>query len=156
VGFIEHIPNEREEETMVHKPSDESLERMRKLVDNYTRKSGTKTHPDPQVTESVVLGLAQHVDDLGRPLCPCRFYPDKHEEIKHRTWICPCDDMQIYKYCHCLLFVDESGTPITQHLPEDHEGRAIYGIVSDPTPDQGRALRAKADEREKERKERPS
>ena len=27
-------------------------------------------------------------------------YPDKNEEIKHRTWICACDDMQIYKYCH--------------------------------------------------------
>ena len=49
---------------------------------------------------AVVLGLAQNVDEIGRPLCPCRFYPDKKEEVQHRTWVCACDDMQIYKYCH--------------------------------------------------------
>ena len=78
------------------------------------------------------------------------------EEIKHRTWICACDDMQIYKYCHCLLFLNEEGLPITEYLPEDHEGRKIYGLVKDPTPDKGRVLRHKAAEREIERKERPS
>jgi len=25
-------------------------------------------------------------------------------------------------------------------LPEGHEGREIYGLVEDPTPDKGRAL----------------
>ena len=64
--------------------------------------------------------------------------------------------MQIYKYCHCLLFVDKEGLPITEYLPEDHEGRKIYGLVKDPTPDKGRVLRNKAEEREIERKERPS
>ena len=48
------------------------------------------------------------------------------------------------------------GQPITEYLPENHDGRQIYGIVTDPTPDQGRALRGKAAEREKERQERPS
>ena len=141
---------------MAKRPSDQSIARMEKLVDNYTKKSGTTTHPDKTITEAVVLGLALHVDELGRPLCPCRFYPDKQEEIKHRTWLCPCDDMQIYKYCHCLLFVNEAGQPITEYLPEEHEGRGIYGSVDDPTPDKGRALRNKAAEREKERRERPS
>ena len=141
---------------MAGPPSEKSLERVSKLVESYCKKSGTTTHPEPAITESVVLGLAKHLDDLGRPLCPCRFYPDKKEEIKHRTWICPCDDMQIYKYCHCLLFVDEKGQPITEHLPSEHDGRAIYGIVSDPTPDKGRPLRDKWEEREKERRERPS
>ena len=101
-------------------------------------------------------GLAQNLDQLGRPLCPCRFYPDKTEEIKHRTWICPCEDMQIYKYCHCLLFVTEEGMPITEHLPDDHEGRQTYGLVKDPTPDKGRAMRDKAEQREEERRNRPS
>jgi ferredoxin-thioredoxin reductase catalytic chain len=64
--------------------------------------------------------------------------------------------MQIYKYCHCLLFVNEAGQPVTEYLPEDHEGRAIHGVVRDPTPDLGRPLRHKAAEREKERRERPS
>jgi len=134
----------------------ETLQRMRKFVEKYCEKSGTTTHPDKEITEAVVLGLAYHHDTLGKPLCPCRFYPDKQEEIKHRTWICACDDMQIYKYCHCLLFVNEQGLPITEYLPEDHEGRKTYGLVKDPTPDKGRALRDKAAERERERKERPS
>ena len=136
--------------------SEEALQRIRKFVEKYCAKSGTTTHPDKEVTEAVVLGLAHHIDTLGKPLCPCRFYPDKKEEAKHRTWICACDDMQIYKYCHCLLFVDAEGRPITEYLPEDHEGRKTYGLVKDPTPDKGRALRQMAADREKERKERPS
>jgi ferredoxin-thioredoxin reductase catalytic chain len=136
--------------------SEESLQRLRRFVEKYCEKSGTSTHPDKDVTEAVVRGLAHHMDTLGKPLCPCRFYPDKKEEARHRTWICACDDMQIYKYCHCLLFVDAQGLPITEYLPEDHEGRKTYGLVKDPTPDKGRALRNMAEEREKERKERPS
>jgi ferredoxin-thioredoxin reductase catalytic chain len=136
--------------------SEESLQRLRRFVEKYCEKSGTSTHPDKDVTEAVVRGLAHHMDTLGKPLCPCRFYPDKKEEAKHRTWICACDDMQIYKYCHCLLFVDAQGLPITEYLPEDHEGRKTYGLVKDPTPDKGRALRNMAEAREKERKERPS
>src|SRR3954454_18138203 len=108
------------------------------------------------VTGSVVLGLARNLDRFARPLCPCRFYPNPEEEIKHRTWICACDDMQVYKYCHCLLFVNKEGLPITEHLPEGHEGREISGLVLDPHPDKGRMMREKAEEREKERKERPS
>ncbi|MBZ5532870.1 MAG: ferredoxin:thioredoxin reductase [Acidobacteriia bacterium] len=141
---------------MSDKATEQSLQRIRKFVEKYCEKSGTTTHPDPEVLECVVVGLAKHLDTLGKPLCPCRFYPDKKEEITHRTWICACDDMQIYKYCHCLLFVNKDGLPITEYLPEDHDGRKAYGLVPDPTPDKGRALRDKAAEREKERKERPS
>ncbi len=141
---------------MPEQPSEKAMQRMRRLVENFTEKSGTYTSPVEGVTESVILGLAQNVDEVGRPLCPCRFYPDKKEEVKHRTWICPCDDMQIYKYCHCLLFVDKEGMPITEHLPEDHEGKEMYGLIEDPHPDKGRALRNKAEEREIERRERPS
>ena len=141
---------------MSEKPSEAAIQKMRKFVEKYCEKSGTTTHPDHEVTEVVILGLASHHETLGKPLCPCRFYPDKNEEIKHRTWICACDDMQIYKYCHCLLFVNSEGLPITEYLPEDHEGRKTYGLVTDPSPDKGRALRNQAEAREKERKERPS
>lgn len=137
-------------------PSDKSVKKMEKFVASYCDKSGTTTHPDPEVTEAVVKGLASHVDTLGRPLCPCRFYPDKQAEVQHRTWICACDDMQIYKYCHCLLFVTPEGLPITEYLPEEHEGRVMYGLVKDPIPDKGRPLRDKAAEREIERRNRPS
>ncbi len=81
-------------------PSEKALSKMRNFVKKYCEKSGTVTHPDPMVSDAVIVGLAKHVDDLGRPLCPCRFYPDKQEETKYRTWMCACDDMQIYKYCH--------------------------------------------------------
>jgi ferredoxin-thioredoxin reductase catalytic chain len=137
-------------------PTDKSIERVKKLVTSFCANSGTTTHPDPEITQSVVLGLAKNLDDLGRPLCPCRFYPNKKEEVKHRTWICPCDDMNVYKYCHCLLFTDAKGLPVTEHLPQDHDGRKTWGEVTDPTPDKGRVLRGKAEEREKERRERPS
>ena len=140
----------------IENPTPKSIERIQKLVQIYTSKSGTVTHPDATVTESVVLGLARNLDRFARPLCPCRFYPNAEEEIKHRTWICACDDMQIYKYCHCLLFVTPDGEPITEYLPEDHEGRATYGLVADPTPQLGRPLRAQADRREQERKQRNS
>jgi ferredoxin-thioredoxin reductase catalytic chain len=139
-----------------NQPSEKALAKVRKLVQVVTKKSGTTTSPVEGVTDAVVLGLAKHIDDLGKPLCPCRFYPDKTAEVKHRTWICACDDMQVYKYCHCLLFTDDEGNPITEYLPEDHEGRGIYGLVKDPTPDLGRPLRHKAEEREKERQDRPS
>jgi hypothetical protein len=29
---------------------------------------------------------------------------------------------------------------VTEHLPEDHEGREIYGVLPDPHPERGRAL----------------
>jgi ferredoxin-thioredoxin reductase catalytic chain len=125
-------------------PKEASLEKMWKYVRSFAEKSGTTMHPNAAVTESVVKGLAMHVDELGKPLCPCNFYKDKAAEAKLRRWICACDEMQIYKYCHCLLFVREDGMPITEYLPEGHEGREVYGIVTDPTPEKGRALRHKA------------
>jgi ferredoxin-thioredoxin reductase catalytic chain len=137
-------------------PTSESVARIERLVHIYTGRSGTTTHPDHGITKAVVQGLAHNLDKLGRPLCPCRFYPNAAEEVKHRTWICPCDDMQIYKYCHCLLFVNGEGEPVTEYLPENHPGRSAYGLVKDPAPDQGRPLRAKAAERERERQQRHS
>jgi len=40
--------------------------------------------------------------------------------------------------------VNPEGLPITEYLPEDHEGRQVYGVVQDPHPEKGRALRYKA------------
>ena len=121
------------------RPSQASIDKMWNYAKKYSEKSGTSFHPADGVTEAVVMGLARHVDLVGRPLCPCNFYPDKAEEAKSRRWICACDEMQMYKYCHCLLFVTKEGLPITEYLPEGHEGREAYGVVKDPTPDRGRA-----------------
>ena len=122
-------------------PSEKSIKRMRIYVEKYMQKTGTSGHPEAEVTESVILGLANNIDAVGRPLCPCNFYPDKKAEVERsREWVCACDEMKKWKYCHCLLFVTPEGLPITEHLPEDHEGRQIYGIVKDPTPGKGREL----------------
>jgi ferredoxin-thioredoxin reductase catalytic chain len=123
-------------------PTDRALHRVRDCVAKYCEKSGTSVHPDRDVTEAVVLGLAAHIDELGRPLCPCNFYPDKAAELAAgRRWVCACDEMKRYNYCHCLLFVSPEGFPITEYLPEEHEGRQIYGLVTDPTPEKGREAR---------------
>ncbi len=39
-----------------------------------------------------------------------------------------------------MLFNGSEGLPITEYLPEDHEGRDIYSVVGDPHPDKGRAI----------------
>jgi ferredoxin-thioredoxin reductase catalytic chain len=122
-------------------PSEKSLQRMQGFVEKYLEKTGTSRHPNSDVTEAIVNGLAGNLDELGRPLCPCKFFPDKQAELERsREWICACDDMKRYKYCHCLLFVTPEGRPITEYLPENHEGRMAYGVVADPTPGKGREL----------------
>jgi ferredoxin-thioredoxin reductase catalytic chain len=124
-------------------PAAETLQRLRRYVEKYWEKSGTTGHPDPEVTRAVVLGLAANMEEVGRPLCPCNYYPDKEAELREhgRRWICACDEMKKWKYCHCLLFVTAEGQPITGYLPEGHEGREIYGLILDPTPEQGRESR---------------
>jgi ferredoxin-thioredoxin reductase catalytic chain len=124
----------------MQKASDASRRRIELYVHKYWEKTGTGPHPERAVTEAVIEGLARHLDELGRPLCPCNFYTDKRKELEEhgRRWICACDEMKLYKFCHCLLFVRPDGLPITEYLPADHEARRAYGLVQDPTPDRGR------------------
>ncbi len=116
------------------------IDKIRRYVEKYREKSGTSAHPDPNVGEAVIQGLNKNMEKVGRPLCPCNFYPDgeQAEVDASRRWICACDEMKKWKFCHCLLFTTPEGLPITEYLPEDHEGRAAYGEVKDPTPDKGR------------------
>jgi ferredoxin-thioredoxin reductase catalytic chain len=121
-------------------PTEASIQRIRNYVEKYWQKSGTVGHPDSAVTETVMKGLAANLEEIGRPLCPCNFYPDKKKELAEngRRWLCACDEMKQWKYCHCLLFVTPEGLPITEYLPEDHDGRTTYGLVLDPAPMKGR------------------
>ncbi len=131
-----------EPQTANGRPSEGALHRIREFVEKYREKSGTSVHPNLEVAEAVVLGLAANLDELSRPLCPCNFYADKVAELTaSRRWVCACDEMKRYKYCHCLLFVSPEGLPVTEYLPEEHEGRKTYGLVNDPTPDKGREAR---------------
>jgi ferredoxin-thioredoxin reductase catalytic chain len=134
----------------------QSISAVERLISRYAAKSGTTPQPDTALRDAVAFGLARNIDEVGKPLCPCRHYPDKRAEAEHRTWICPCADMQTYKYCHCLLFVRPDGRPITAHLPSEHPGRVAYGALTDPTPERGRPLRDDTPRRERERIERPS
>ena len=120
----------------------DSLRRIELYVLKYREKTGTYAHPDQEIPGAVINGLARNMDELGRPLCPCNFYADKKKEVaESRRWICACDEMKKYKFCHCLLFTTPEGLPITEYLPEDHYGISTYGIVKDPTPDKGRESR---------------
>jgi ferredoxin-thioredoxin reductase catalytic chain len=64
----------------------------------------------------------------------------KEEEVKRRTWICACDEMQIYKYCHCLLFVTEEDCRSRNTCRRITRGERSTAWSKDPTPDKGRAL----------------
>lgn len=116
------------------------MEKIRKYVEKYWEKSGTSPHPNSEVTDVVIEGLNKNMEEVGRPLCPCNFYPKgKQQEIADsKEWLCACNEMKQYKYCHCLLFVTPEGLPITEYLPEGHDGLAAYGLVKDPTPTKGR------------------
>jgi ferredoxin-thioredoxin reductase catalytic chain len=93
-------------------PSERALRWIRDFVEKYREKSGTSLHPNPEVAEAVELGLAVHLDELGRPRCPCNFYPDKAAELAaSRRWVCACDEMMRYKYCHCFALRESRRFP---------------------------------------------
>ncbi len=90
------------------KPTDEdraqaspkNVEKMWAFVERFAEKSGSYLHPQREITEYLVIGLAKHIDEVGRPLCPCNFYEDIVAEAKLSRWSCPCEEMQRFKYCH--------------------------------------------------------
>eukprot|EP00882_Tetradesmus_deserticola_P001244 GHRQ01001345.1.p2 GENE.GHRQ01001345.1~~GHRQ01001345.1.p2 ORF type:complete len:146 (+),score=34.95 GHRQ01001345.1:162-599(+) len=85
----------------------QSLEVMRKFSEQYAKRSGTYFCVDKSVTAVVIQGLAEHKDQLGAPLCPCRHYDDKEAEAAQGFWNCPCVPMRERKECHCMLFLTE-------------------------------------------------
>ncbi|MDE2639088.1 MAG: hypothetical protein OXI03_00740 [Chloroflexota bacterium] len=81
--------------------SEKNIEKMWKFATKFAEKSGSFLHPQREITEFLVIGLAKHIDELGKPLCPCNFYEDKQKEVDESNfWICPCEEMQKWKYCH--------------------------------------------------------
>ncbi len=118
------------------KPSFISADSVRRILNYLMRfesKTGTVLNPDRDVCNRVMLGLARNYDRSKQPLCPCVHLPDQEIDLSnHEPCLCPCGEMRDFKYCHCLLFVSHNGLPITQYLPENHEGRQFYGLVEDP------------------------
>lgn len=97
--------------------SDKTLEAMRNFAQQYAKRTGTYFCADPSVTAVVIEGLAQHKDELGSPLCPCRHYEDKEAEVKNTFWNCHCVPMRERKECHCMLFI----TPDNDFAGEQQE-----------------------------------
>ncbi|XP_006662124.2 ferredoxin-thioredoxin reductase catalytic chain, chloroplastic [Oryza brachyantha] len=95
--------------------SDKSIEIMRKFSEQYARRSNTFFCSEKSVTAVVIKGLADHKDQLGAPLCPCRHYDDKAAEVAQGFWNCPCVPMRERKECHCMLFL----TPDNDFAGED-------------------------------------
>ena len=79
--------------------------------------TGTYFCVDKSVTAVVIKGLAEHKDELGAPLCPCRHYDDKATEAEQGFWNCPCVPMRERKECHCMLFL----TPDNDFAGTDQE-----------------------------------
>jgi ferredoxin-thioredoxin reductase catalytic chain len=81
------------------------LESMKQFAESYAKTTDTFFCNDLEVTESVILGLSKNKMDFGAPLCPCRYYDNKEEEISLAYWNCPCVPMRERKECHCMLFL---------------------------------------------------
>ncbi|KAI4992183.1 hypothetical protein ZWY2020_046675 [Hordeum vulgare] len=75
-----------------------SVEIMRKFSEQYARCSCTFFCSDKRKT-SFLHGHADHKDQLGAPLCPCRHYDDKAAEAAQGFWNCPCVPMRERRHC---------------------------------------------------------
>jgi ferredoxin-thioredoxin reductase catalytic chain len=81
------------------------IDSMKLFAESYAKSTDTFFCSDLEVTESVILGLAKNKEEFGAPLCPCRYYDNKEDEISLAYWNCPCVPMRERKECHCMLFL---------------------------------------------------
>jgi ferredoxin-thioredoxin reductase catalytic chain len=93
------------EKTVENNPTMQSLQAMQKFSETYAKRTHTFFCSDLAITAVVIEGLARHKDSYGAPLCPCRHYDNKNEEIFSAYWNCPCVPMRERKECHCMLFL---------------------------------------------------
>jgi ferredoxin-thioredoxin reductase catalytic chain len=81
------------------------IESMKQFAESYAKSTDTFFCSDLDVTHSVIQGLAANKETYGAPLCPCRYYDNKEDEISLAYWNCPCVPMRERKECHCMLFL---------------------------------------------------
>jgi ferredoxin-thioredoxin reductase catalytic chain len=81
------------------------IESMKQFAESYAKSTDTFFCSDLDVTHSVIQGLAANKETYGAPLCPCRYYDNKEDEISIAYWNCPCVPMRERKECHCMLFL---------------------------------------------------
>jgi len=81
------------------------IESMKQFAESYAKSTNTFFCIDLEVTASVIQGLSKNKQIFGAPLCPCRYYDNKEDEISLAYWNCPCVPMRERKECHCMLFL---------------------------------------------------
>jgi ferredoxin-thioredoxin reductase catalytic chain len=83
------------------------IDLLKQFAESYAKSTDTYFCNNLEVTESVIQGLAKNKEIFGAPLCPCRYYDNKEDEISLAYWNCPCIPMRERKQCHCMLFLVE-------------------------------------------------
>jgi ferredoxin-thioredoxin reductase catalytic chain len=91
------------------------IDSMKQFAESYAKSTDTFFCTDLEVTESVILGLSKNKELFGAPLCPCRYYDNKEDEIQLAYWNCPCVPMRERKECHCMLFL-QPGNEFSSNL----------------------------------------
>ena len=81
------------------------IDSMKQFAESYAKSTDTFFCSDLDITHSVIQGLAANKETYGAPLCPCRYYDNKEDEISLAYWNCPCVTMRERKECHCMLFL---------------------------------------------------
>jgi len=61
------------------------IESMKQFAESYAKSTDTFFCSDLDVTNSVIQGLAANKETYGAPLCPCRYYDNKEDEISLLT-----------------------------------------------------------------------
>jgi hypothetical protein len=90
-------------------------------------RTGTFFCVDKSVTAVVIKGLAEHKDELGAPLCPCRHYDDKAAEAEQGFWNCPCVPMRERKVRACMCGPAGSSPGRRLQRRWRHHSRAAMG-----------------------------
>ena len=85
--------------------SSKVIDSMEMFAESYAKSTNTYFCSDLEVTRSVIQGLSANKEQFGAPLCPCRYYDNKEDEISLAYWNCPCVPMRERKECHCMLFL---------------------------------------------------
>jgi len=91
----------------------EELEKTKKFTDKVCKQFGWEYHPNEDVNEGVILGLARHKVLYGKRFCPCFMVeedtskPGKFKSVDDR--VCPCGpaiDQEVPEEgkCHCGIF----------------------------------------------------
>ena len=86
------------------------LEKTKKFTDKVCKTFGFVYHPNEDVNEGVLMGLARHKLLYGKRFCPCFMVVEEDGKVKSADdRICPCKpalEVEIPNEgkCHCGIF----------------------------------------------------